>query len=90
MIFTNWKTAPPDTTVCYCNDIPLSVIKNAIGKGARTIADIQEMTGACLGTMCEEKNPSGGCCETDILKILAIFGDGTAPPPTGTGCNCCG
>ncbi len=87
MIFTDWKTAPPDTTVCYCNEVPLKEIRQAIEDGARTIEDIQEMTGACTGSMCEEKNPRGGCCETDIVKIIATFG-GDAPPPGR--CKCCG
>ncbi len=87
MILTNWKTAPPGTTVCYCNEVSLKEIRQAIEKGARSIEDIQEMTGACTGSLCEEKNPGGGCCETDILKIMSLFGGG-APPSSG--CKCCG
>lgn len=87
MIFIDWNTAPPDTTVCYCNEVSLSEIKRAIEDGARTIEDVQEMTGACTGSMCEKKNPGGGCCETDILKIIAIFGGGATPSGR---CKCCG
>jgi NAD(P)H-nitrite reductase large subunit len=82
----NWETAPDDTTVCWCNEVSLGEIKNAVQSGATTLEDIQEMTGACAGNRCEEKNPSGGCCETDIRNILALFGKGGAP---GGKCGCC-
>lgn len=88
MILVNWKTAPDDTTVCYCNEVTLGEIRGAIEDGAGSLEDIQEATGACTGNMCEEKNPSGGCCETDIRKILALYGFGGEKD--GCGCGCCG
>jgi len=74
MLPINFRSAPDDTKVCYCNEVTLGEIKRAIEDGARSLADTQEATAACTGNACEEKNPSGGCCETDILKIILIFG----------------
>ncbi len=88
MIPVNWKKAPDDTTVCYCNEVTLDEIKRAIKDGARSLEELQEATGACTGNACEDKNPSGGCCETDIRKILALYGlDGKKD---GCDCGCCG
>jgi len=85
----NFRTAPDDTKVCYCNEVTLGEIKMAIEGGASSLEDIQEATGACTGNACEEKNPSGGCCETDILKILLIFGV-MEDQSRSCGCDCCG
>jgi len=74
VILTNWRTAPDDTVVCWCCNKDLGEIKAAIENGARTLDDIVVMTGACLGSRCEVNNPSGGCCSTDIEKILRVFG----------------
>lgn len=89
MLPVKWETAPDDTTVCWCSEVSLGAIKNAIQTGATTLDDIQETTGACTGNRCEEKNPSGGCCETEIRKILKLFG---LPDKDGGGgkCSCCG
>lgn len=71
----DWKTAAGDTTVCYCSDVDLATIKRAVNDGACSITDIQRMTCACTGNECGELNPSGGCCSTDIAKIISIFSE---------------
>jgi len=45
-------------------------IESAIKLGAKTLSDIQKMTGACTGNQCKELNPSGRCCSGDINKII--------------------
>jgi len=75
MLVINWKTAPDDTTVCYCSDVDLATIKKAVKEGARSITDIQRMTCACTGNECETLNPAGGCCATDVAKIISIFSE---------------
>jgi len=86
MLLINFNTAPDDTMVCYCNDVTLGEIRAAIKGGASTLEDIQEATGACTGNKCEELNPSGGCCESDIMNILSVYtGSGG---PAGK-CRCC-
>lgn len=86
MIPVNWKIAPDDTKVCYCNEVTLGEIKSAIDEGAGSFEELREATGACTGNACEDRNPSGGCCETDIRKILSLYGlEGNKG-----GCCCCG
>jgi NAD(P)H-nitrite reductase large subunit len=47
------------TKVCLCKAIPRSTIKRAIQNGARTVEDIQKVTGAgtggCKGQRCTPK-----------------------------------
>jgi|InofroStandDraft_1065614.scaffolds.fasta_scaffold23085_2 NAD(P)H-nitrite reductase large subunit len=50
-----------DEIVCNCMGITAGEIREAIEKGAKTVEDIQEATGA--GTVC------GGCI-SDIEKLL--------------------
>lgn len=66
--------------VCYCKNITKGEIENAISNGAKTLKDIQRMTSACTGNLCEELNPKGVCCSIDILAML--------PKPTKS-CSCC-
>lgn len=52
----------PTTVICHCKNVDYITIRKAMIAGARTLEDIQEMTGA--GTGC------GGCAE-NIQKILS-------------------
>ena len=56
--------------ICYCKQVTKSEIENAISDGAKTLKDIQEITGACTGNQCKELNPSGKCCSSDINTML--------------------
>lgn len=52
------------TKVCICKGIPRSTIRNAIKNGARTLAQVQQATGAGSG-------PCGGRrCTPKILELL--------------------
>jgi len=70
MDFRNLKVINPDITICYCKQVSQKQIEEAIKLGARTLADIQEGTGACTGNQCKELNPSGKCCSGNIKRIL--------------------
>ena len=48
--------------ICHCNQVDYITIRKAMIQGARTIEEIQEMTGA--GTRC-------GRCLSDVERILA-------------------
>ena len=87
MLILNFKTAPDTTKVCYCNDVTLGEIRAAIKDGAKSVDEIREATGACTGNRCEELNPSGGCCESDIIGILAACTGSKGPSGK---CKCCG
>lgn len=48
--------------ICHCNQVDYVMIRKAMIAGARTLQDIQEMTGAA--TSCRG-------CESRVLEILA-------------------
>jgi len=56
--------------ICYCKNVNKAEIEQAIEKGAKTLSDIQNMTGACTGGQCKELNPLGRCCYEDIKAML--------------------
>ena len=45
----------------------------AMEKGAKTLADIKRMTGACCSCKCAELNPSGKCCAQDIALVMKEY-----------------
>jgi bacterioferritin-associated ferredoxin len=59
-----------DEIICYCKQVTKREIEKAISEGAKTLKDIQEITGACTGNQCKELNPSGKCCSSDINAML--------------------
>ncbi|NLP06051.1 hypothetical protein GX411_08900 [Candidatus Fermentibacteria bacterium] len=77
----------PDDIICYCGKVTRGAILNAISSGARTLEDIQRMTGAGVGSRCRELNPRGVCCHADILGILDETAESGA---RGSDCCCRG
>ena len=45
--------------VCYCSGVTKVQIIEALDNGAKNLADIKRMTGACTIGRCKELNPSG-------------------------------
>ncbi|MCK5833175.1 (2Fe-2S)-binding protein [bacterium] len=70
--------------VCYCKEVTKGQIVSAIRNSADSLKKIQQTTGACTGNNCAEMNPSGKCCDTDIIEILRIEGIEEKPS-----CSCC-
>jgi bacterioferritin-associated ferredoxin len=68
---------------CFCKNISKSEIERAILKGAHTLKDIQDATGACTGNQCKELNPKGRCCSVEIATMLNDGKNGQKP------CCCC-
>jgi bacterioferritin-associated ferredoxin len=66
--------------ICYCKQVTKREVELAIQNGAKTLKDIQEITGACTGNQCKEMNPKGICCSVDILPML---------PQAPIKCSCC-
>ncbi|MDP4208238.1 MAG: (2Fe-2S)-binding protein [Bacteroidota bacterium] len=56
--------------VCYCKNVTKAEIEEAVQNGAKSLSDIQKITGACTGNQCKDLNPSGKCCSADIKTIL--------------------
>ena len=68
--FIDLKIVKPDKMICYCKQVTQKEIERAIKLGAKTLSDIQQSTGACMGNQCKELNPSGKCCSGDINRLL--------------------
>lgn len=45
--------------VCYCSSVTKGQIIEALDNGAKNLADIKEMTGACTLGRCKELSPTG-------------------------------
>lgn len=54
----------PDKVVCTCLNITNGMIKEAVENGAKTLEEVQEVTGA--GTVC-------GVCLDDIQHLIDEF-----------------
>ncbi|MDE7157702.1 MAG: (2Fe-2S)-binding protein [Lachnospiraceae bacterium] len=54
----------PDKVVCTCLNITNGMIKEAVENGAKTLEEVQELTGA--GTVC-------GVCLDDIQNLIDEF-----------------
>ncbi len=65
----NFKVSP---TICYCIDVDEKTILNAINNGADSLAKVKEMTKACTGNECAQKNPSAKCCSKDIKELIKL------------------
>lgn len=66
--------------ICYCKNVSRVEIETAIQNGAKSLTDIQQITGACTGNQCKEMNPKGVCCAFDILPMF---------PKAPKQCSCC-
>lgn len=51
-------------TVCYCMNVTNGMIKDAVGSGASTLEEVQEITGA--GTVC-------GTCIENVQHLIDQF-----------------
>ena len=60
--------------ICYCNKVTEQDIKHAINdKGAASVEQVIEMTGAMVNSNCKVNNPKGTCCYPDILQVFARY-----------------
>ena len=56
--------------ICYCSNVTEGEIVQAISRGARSLNDIRELTGACTLAKCKEMSPRATCCSPLIMEIL--------------------
>jgi nitrite reductase (NADH) large subunit len=60
LAFTEDILKAPDTEmVCYCSQVTKAQVLRAMEAGARTLADIKAVTGACTQARCRETSPRG-------------------------------
>lgn len=62
--------------VCYCSNVTKGQIVDALDEGAKTLADIRNMTGACTVGRCKELSPRGKCCSPIIIEIIEEYNRG--------------
>ncbi|SHK35727.1 BFD-like [2Fe-2S] binding domain-containing protein [Anaerobranca californiensis DSM 14826] len=56
--------------VCYCNKVTEKDIVDAISKGANSVKEVIEKTGAMKNSNCAVNNPKGTCCYPDIVEVF--------------------
>lgn len=78
-IFTNeqvkvpiwFKSYAEPVYACYCRDVTKDSITDAVlNKGANSLEEIQNITGANTGNECITKNPRGKCCGGTVKQML--------------------
>lgn len=72
-VAANVKTLDPSRPLCYCLRVDeASVFREVAEKGCCTTLDeVQRATRANTGKACHVTNPSGNCCERDVLAVIA-------------------
>ena len=56
--------------VCYCSKVTEAKVKEAIAKGAWTVAGVCKLTGAMKHSNCARNNPMGRCCREEIQGLI--------------------
>lgn len=60
--------------ICYCSKITEEEIISAIvNKGARSIKELCDLTGAMENCNCELNHPTGKCCSTQMNEVLKEY-----------------
>ena len=60
----------PNRVVCFCSELYLCEIYNAVINGCNTIDEVREFTNKKITGRCKEKNPAGICCHSKFEKII--------------------
>ena len=56
---------------CYCSKVTEEqVIEAVINHGAKTVKEVNVITGAMNNSKCKEKNPLGVCCHKIIHEAI--------------------
>jgi NAD(P)H-nitrite reductase large subunit len=62
--------APDDALVCHCDGVTKAKVLRAIKSGARSLQEVEEMTGACRTKRCIHLSPRKRCCAAEIKALL--------------------
>lgn len=57
--------------LCYCNKVTVEDVLKAIENGAKTLEEIEEITGLGSGENCFLTNPTGRCCREYYVDFLS-------------------
>ena len=66
-------TLADDDWICYCIEVNKKSILEAIRNGATTLKAIKEVTRACTGNECAQKNPNRRCCSKEIKQLIDLY-----------------
>ena len=69
-INTVWKRRE---FVCYCSHVTKRDIEQAVDRGASSVEEVIEMTGAMKNSNCKVNNPKGRCCRKDIEAVFENY-----------------
>ena len=75
-IYDDIRTLNSSDLICYCCNTDKQMIMNAIEKGNKTLKEIKNSTGACMGDECATLNPNKRCCSKEIRQLIELYGDG--------------
>ncbi|MBE8540357.1 (2Fe-2S)-binding protein [Geoglobus acetivorans] len=67
-VFFKEKGSPKP--LCYCKQVTEEDVIEAINKGARSVEEVEKMTGIGNGGHCLITNPSGRCCKPNYTKFI--------------------
>lgn len=68
------KTEVSQAYICYCNHVTKNDIIYAIRiKGAKTVGEVIQLTGAMQNSNCAINNPKGVCCYPDIVETFNYY-----------------
>lgn len=67
-VFFKEKGSP--RPLCYCNQVTEEDVIEAIKRGARSVKEVEEMTGIGNGGYCIVTNPSGRYCRHYYVKFV--------------------
>lgn len=69
-----YKEGAEPKYICYCNKITEKEIINAIvNEGAKTVKQLNDLTGAMRNCNCEMNHPTGKCCSTQMNEVLKRY-----------------
>lgn len=66
-----YKAGAHPQYICYCSRVTREQISEAVtNKGAHTVKEAAELTGAMKNGRCEINNPTGRCCGPLIQDLI--------------------
>ena len=66
-----FKSGADPKYACYCSRVTEDeVIRAVVEQGARTVAEVNRLTGAMKNADCKRKNPLGVCCHPVIQEAI--------------------
>lgn len=65
-----YKDKSLNVPVCYCSNLTRFEVMEAVYNGAKTISEVQKVTGKNRTGFCKEENPVGGCCREVFIYTI--------------------